>query len=750
MKLNSKLLFIAALIMLLIPLAFTGNATAKYRGDGAVQNTTTGVWEVGDPGQCYVKDTATTGHIDATATDRTACRAIISVVANQTDCEAADGSNSLWTGRWDSTALVCTGNVVYNTDYSASPTGDREGCLHCHDGMGIGHSAVKTPYMKTGHKNMLRKVSYGSTTYIPQVGPDDMPFATDSSGNPINWSNATINVGGTDYPLVWIYEGWIGGNPRAAYLDPGANGSYTCARCHSTGFSSTTSPDAAKEPQISFPGINGTGNGQINTNPGITGYSTETYGNWDQWGIMCSRCHSSFTTPAADAYTDQTNCEGNGFVWVVPGHGSAFCSDYDHERIKWNPDYNDSPKSKNIALASTHHGGPTDGPDVVRLCGECHRQETGGLPYTWVGTNNGTAWDQGFGDHAETVIGGLSHGSPSPAVGHNYMNVFLNGAHAKFSGTYGEITDASKYQSHFMQIATYGGDNGCMGCHNVHQSLVVDGQEPFENECKDCHTGSHDKDIYKMMHPTTPGTPGGMAIADGNESEACEICHMPGALHLFRINTDVNYTIKDDFSVTGPDNTYPDGSYTQAVWNDLDMSCGQCHGGSAGPYATKNGAPYMSKAYLAAVAPNMHQDDSVPAPVTVKPAITVNISPALGKNTNFVLKKCKDDFSSCSTKEVGKAMDTYTFQARKPGAYKVRVYKKGQGYDCGAPVEDMTQTLIANGGTCDDTITTCDSDNNGDGICNLNETCVDSYTGKKKVKVTTTDVDVTVTCVPTP
>jgi hypothetical protein len=41
MKLNSKLLIIAAFIALVIPLVFMGNASAMYTGDGATHDATT-------------------------------------------------------------------------------------------------------------------------------------------------------------------------------------------------------------------------------------------------------------------------------------------------------------------------------------------------------------------------------------------------------------------------------------------------------------------------------------------------------------------------------------------------------------------------------------------------------------------------------------------------------------------------------------------------------------------------------------
>jgi len=137
---------------------------------------------------------------------------------------------------------------------------------------------------------------------------------------------------------------------------------------------------------------------------------------------------------------------------------------------------------------------------------------------------------------------------------------------------------------------------------------------------------------------------------------------------------------------------------------DIQASCGQCHGGSAGWGGTSNGAGYRSESYLSMVATGMHMTDDPPSS-SARYSITVNITPPLGKNTHFVLKKCTT--TGCSTKENGKAVDAYTFKAHNPGDWKVRVYRKDQGYDC-------------------------------------------ESTGKPKVNVTTVDVDVTVTCAPTP
>jgi len=59
------------------------------------------------------------------------------------------------------------------------------------------------------------------------------------------------------------------------------------------------------------------------------------------------------------------------------------------------------------------------------------------------------------------------------------------------------------------------------------------------------------------------------------------------------------------------------GTYANAVWIDLDLACGQCHGGSLGASATANSAPYFTKQTLATYAAAMHSGNaSTPPPAT--------------------------------------------------------------------------------------------------------------------------------------
>ncbi len=166
---------------------------------------------------------------------------------------------------------------------------------------------------------------------------------------------------------------------------------------------------------------------------------------------------------------------------------------------------------------------------------------------------------------------------------------------------------------------------------------------------------------------------------------------MSGELTLMQLTAPSRQHVSSDVGVQLPRRTpiqHLTATYANAVWVDLDLACGQCHGGSAGKSATKNNAPYMDKAYLAMVANKMHLD-AEPAPVA-DGAITVNLVAADGTTprplpvgppvevAKFILKKA----SNGKTKQILKMNQTAAFKARKAGSYKVRVYKKGYTFDC--------------------------------------------------------------------
>ena len=242
---------------------------------------------------------------------------------------------------------------------------------------------------------------------------------------------------------------------------------------------------------------------------------------------------------------------------------------------------------------------------ITRLCMDCHRQETAGLPYGATSTN-GVNVDYTNTDPAGQLKVGQYH-STITFLSHPHGNQFLNSPHARFAtGTTatgggrfpliatGQFNFAmtGEYKSFFMadgEAANTG--NGCTGCHEVHTSTVA-GEEPFREVCTDCHAGPYKKDLATINHLWGTGTP--MEHAATHESSACESCHMPGGMHLFRINPDAAYStfpVAAALTTAGAlnANTAPEGTYTGAAWVDVDAACGQCHGGGTS-YAQTTGS----------------------------------------------------------------------------------------------------------------------------------------------------------------
>lgn len=232
---------------------------------------------------------------------------------------------------------------------------------------------------------------------------------------------------------------------------------------------------------------------------------------------------------------------------------------------------------------------------ITRLCMDCHRQETAGLPYGATSTN-GVTVDYTNTDPAGQLKVGQYH-STITFLSHPQGNQFLNSPHAKFAtgatttgggrfpligtGRF-NLVMTGEYKSFFMAEAEAANTgNGCTGCHEVHTSTVA-GENPFRERCTDCHAGANKKDLTTINHLWGMGTP--MEHAATDEASACQSCHMPGGTHLFRINPDVGYSTFPVAAALGTTaalnaNTAPDGTYASAAWVDVDAACGQCHGG---------------------------------------------------------------------------------------------------------------------------------------------------------------------------
>lgn len=484
-------------------------------------------------------------------------------------------------------------------------------CLGCHNPNKVGGAPDMSTYLMTGHKNMLRMTGFNE----PRTGPDGKPYATDANGYSILWGTASTNytalkvptidegtctvagfftsvtcanAGGTWtpnlLPLFYIYDGWLNESaanvftPTALAGSSTAPGSYTCGRCHTTGFTMDTSLQTARAPEFIYPGITNIPGrpGYVNFDPDGGGPSVASswaigsyYDPLD--GVQCERCH------------DATNHspDGNPGATVVTGAAATALCLQCHRQEHTITYTSGQPLGSNIVPTPfTDNPAPANPPSEPLYP----------LPQLEVGSN----------------------GSYAPAFyGHSTGTEYLNSVHGQYTGNFQNISDPTQYTSYFVSEGGVSG-NGCTTCHEVHQSIVpaVDAAAPIKNECTSCHA-AYGTYISNIKHPTGPGTPlGDLSDIPG----ACETCHMPKTnngeglnAHLWRISVDSNYST---FPTQAQWNagqktafTAPTGSFTQAVWVDLDLACGQCHGGSG---TNKPGIEYFTKSLLSTYANNMH------------------------------------------------------------------------------------------------------------------------------------------------
>ena len=279
------------------------------------------------------------------------------------------------------------------------------------------------------------------------------------------------------------------------------------------------------------------------------------------WGTLCSN----------PRYVSQSTCTVAGATWSTgactqaAATTAAACKD---AYGVWSPAWSDLFRC--MDAGGTWSGTLSRrGQRITQMCADCHRQEASSLPMDVT-------------DPAGNLKVGPAHNTVG-FVSHPHTNQFLNSPHGQFTGTFSQIGSATYgngYGSYFQFMGEASGTgNGCTGCHDVHESVVPEtGQEgAIHEECEECHG----KNLAAMAHPMGAGTPFENMATD--PAEACEICHMPEKLHLFRINTDPTYSTFPAGALAGTVNAtqQADGSYGRAVWVDLDAACGQCHGGGA-------------------------------------------------------------------------------------------------------------------------------------------------------------------------
>ncbi len=533
-----------------------------------------------------------------------------------------------------------------------------QNCLRCHSSAAQYNSVAerwKESYLQQGHKNMLRAVTPGYAWGGPDVN-GNMALYTGSAVGAINWGtvgvpgSALATTGTGTWPLLYVFGDWMapapGGldvvvNTSSGMKYNGAN-QYSCTPCHSTGFydpagtmgvcsksslttsSSCASGGATWYPSVGFQGAFSKGQEPQATFPTVT----YNYGKWDLNGIVCARCHMVTFPEVYDSTF--TGAGGNGHDFgPATGTGAAIssmCFGCHQSTVK-----------------TSVSGGTGNGPDV-----DLNNPTAPGVSVT--------ATTADFSGHP---IGEEFLNSPHSrytgtmvpnAVGKYDIGVFTGGAFVPYGTFNTAFNDGSCSQSTYVDgsgnaaevktqadCTTAGGtwgyrtDGGsCTSCHDVHNSLFVatQSEKSMKKECTTCHadgsglqgvgpnkTAVPQVVIANINHPTGNGTPFDTSKFDS----PCEVCHMPKAsasgfpLHLWRINTSASYTTFPsyaDFTAAPPKklaNTQTDDKgYTNAIWVDLDISCGQCHGGSKGSTATANGAPYLTKAQLSTVANGIH------------------------------------------------------------------------------------------------------------------------------------------------
>ncbi len=586
----------------------------------------------------------------------------LSAFTTMGQCLANGGSWNNWVGQPASTTSVATtpnASMIPAWDYTRQAPDADNGCLHCHSTLTQYNGPVerqKDSYLKTGHKNMLRMVTPGKNWAGPDVDGILSAYTSAVTG-PIDFSAGTAKINGVDRPLLYVFGDWM--TPAPAGLDvivdmgPGVgakyNGTsnYSCSACHTTGWSNptaglcslsskTTSMDCTSAGGIWYPSVGVQGIGTPGFTPAqpadsFPGISFSGAGKWVLNGIQCSRCH---------------NATAGNVVVDTQIAASAFPSTH---------------------VTSGGMGTLADGVGRTNLCFGCHQ--------SIAKTNNGTGPDADLSHPENIPVKNTATAPAYVPEfnGHVIGNSFLNSPHARFTGnivpnslgkydledpTGNNNGNATKYDSKFQgytcwqsstssspaktmivdgvieEIKTktdceklYGAgawrtdtQGTCVTCHDVHNSLFVEEQREaaLRKVCTDCHN----KPLAYINHLDGPGTPKG----DGTKpAEACVTCHMPRAtssgfsMHLWRINTAANYRTfptATEFGIGAPAtkknaNASADGPYTNAVWVDVDYACGQCHGGSLGPTATHNGAPYFLKSELSQYAQGMHGN---PAP----------------------------------------------------------------------------------------------------------------------------------------
>ncbi len=459
---KTTLLFIATLLFLAIPVLFTGNAGAvtavsgTYNSDAAVQSATSGQWNIPSSFYCVATPSGWTPSATLSPAVRRDDLAAPSSLPYNTACAIADtatknavkysdyptntvkrtidecvASGYAWSGYSGS----CGASTWTTDDPDNSPLPyytDHKGCLRCHNDAYISNSthsadqwAKKESYLKGGHKNMVRKVTVPKPWGLPGTDATGIyALGVNGTTSDYKWTDGTIDVGSCSdatkktkdvcvapatwtpnwKTMLWMYggNGLEGTTPTAIYANGNSSGkpktSYSCARCHATGWTSDATINTNKEPEVSYPGVSwdgvlNSGVGSVNLAGGVSG-DAKQIASWDRFGIQCSRCHEATGSPTASKEAGPYS----------GGHAT-------------------------FPIEGVNTGG-----DITAMCMNCHRQESSGVPDVVSG------YKVAANSPADTLVIGASHGAPPVGfVSHSHGTQFLNSPHARMTGTWSQI-----------------------------------------------------------------------------------------------------------------------------------------------------------------------------------------------------------------------------------------------------------------------------------------------------------------------
>jgi hypothetical protein len=552
------------------------------------------------------------------------------------ECLAGGYSWNNWITK-EGTGTAPGGTATIATfDFNKQSAATYEGCTHCH-GTAVQYNGPAERWKngeKTGHKNMLRKVTAGKNWAGPNADGVLEVYTAAASGQTLNFTDATVTGSFGTKPLLYIFGDWMAPAPDGLDTIVDINGygkynggsDYSCAPCHTTGWSNAATPTAGLCSKSSYTTeSNCTANGgtwvPMTGVQGVVGkeptasFPSITFskaGNWDLDGIVCSRCHGSISPNSTGGTTHQDNVWNSGAAITNLCFGCHQGLAMENNGTGANIDVTVQNVGVRVVSGKADFVNHPLGPQFLN---SPHGLFTGTITPNKLGK-----WDIATSTYASTFKG---KGCFQSATSNSPAMTKADGSHISNKAECETLYGAGAWRN---EIA---GQGSCTTCHDVHNSLFVEGEghHALRRECQDCHSDSADALGYKaagvpqvdaaVSHPTGAGTPFDTSLYHN----ACEVCHMPKPTssgfpaHLWRIKSDAAYsTFPAAADISGNvkkvANASPDGSYANAVWVDIDLACGQCHGGSS--TVTKNGAMYKTKEQLAAQAKFMHNNHAVP------------------------------------------------------------------------------------------------------------------------------------------